>query len=185
MALNLDEMRMTICSQPPHREAPSATAMQRKTMLQLALQGSEHLLLDDRELRREGPSYTVDTLRSLKHDYPDASLFMLIGSDSFQALDSWHCWQELLELANIVIARRPDNVHDQASRLGVLLKDRFVIDFKEASQSKAGKIIPLPVSQLEISSTQIRELTKQNKTCEYLLPHSVLRFMKENLLYQK
>lgn len=183
-ALQLDEMRMMICSQPPHREQPGVNALQRKKMLELALADSDELMLDARELEREGPSYSVDTLKSLKADFSESALFMVIGSDSFQALNTWHSWDEILELCNIVIARRPDAAADESSTVGNLLTDRFIQDFQQASQSVSGKVIPVAVSQLEISATNIRNLIKRDRSPKYLLPDSVLNYIKENLLYK-
>lgn len=182
-ALRLDEMRLMICSQPPHREAPNVNAEQRLNMLQLALEDSNEFILDDRELRREGPSYSVDTLRSLKKEYPDACLFMMIGSDSFQSFDTWHEWQEILELTNIVIARRPENIVDTESSMGLQLKDRFVTQLSEI-KNQTGQIIPLSVTQLDISSTQVRQMLKEDVSCKYLMPDSVINYIEKNSLYK-
>ncbi|MDX1811594.1 MAG: nicotinate-nucleotide adenylyltransferase [Gammaproteobacteria bacterium] len=184
MTLALDEMRMMICAQPPHRAHPDVTAQQRLAMLQLGLQQSNELILDNRELEREGPSYSVDTLKSLKSDYPDSALFMVIGSDSFQSLDTWHCWEEILDLCNIVIARRPDNLSDEESRMGQLLRDRFVDTTSKTDAFFAGKIIPVGVSQLEISATAIRDMIRGGMSPQYLLPENVLNFIKEQGLYK-
>lgn len=182
-ALQLDEMRMMICAQPPHRESPHVPALQRFHMLQIALQNSSELMFDDRELRQQGPSYSVKTLQSLKAEQPDASLFMVIGSDSFQSFDSWYQWEAILELTHLVIARRPDNKDDESSRMGQQLASRFVTDASEVTQT-AGQIIPIAVTQLDISATRIRELIAKNISCQYLLPDSVLSFIKNHLLYQ-
>jgi len=182
-ALSLDEMRMMICSQPPHREHPGVTALQRKAMLELATAGDSDLILDTREMDRSGLSYSIDTLVSLRSDFPDDALFMVIGSDSFQSLDSWHRWEELLDYCHIVIARRPDNLSDETSPIGITLQDHFITHSKSDIKDKSGLLIPVVVSQLEISSTTIRGLIKQAKSPKYLLPDSVLHYIKENSLY--
>lgn len=183
-ALELDEMRMMICAQPPHREYPGVSAVQRKAMLELALVDSAELMLDARELDREGLSYSVDTLESLKCEFPDAALFMVIGSDSFQSFSSWHRWQHIMDLCNLVIARRPDNVADETSLMGKQLSNHFVKNLSEANKFEYGKVIPVGVSQLEISSTNIRCLIQQNKSPKYLLPDSVLDYIIENSLFK-
>jgi len=182
-ALQLDEMRLMICSQPPHRELPDVTDTQRKAMLELAIDGSPEFIIDSRELDRQGPSYSVDTLQSLRAEYPEAALFMVIGSDSFQSLNTWHRWQEILELANIVIAKRPDNIQDENSPMGIRLKQHFLHVSKIDEFPLAGAIISVPVTQLEISATQIRQLIMKGYSCQYLLPDKVINYIKSNSLY--
>ena len=107
--LALDELRLVPSARPPHRAAPEVTAEQRLAMVQLALAGSDELQVDARELQRSSPSWTVDTLASLRAELgPQAVVFFILGWDAFCGLPGWHRWQELLELAHLVVLQRPD-----------------------------------------------------------------------------
>jgi len=181
--LGLDELRMLPCARPPHRDQPIATAEQRLAMLELALQDSEHILADDRELTRSGLSYTIDTLMSLKIDFPQSDLFLIVGSDSFQSLPSWHNWEQILEFANIVIAKRPDSKDDRLSKTGRILSGCFVNELDKLRQMPNGAIFELHVSQLDISSTGIRKLVLQKKSPQYLLPKAVINYIENHSLY--
>src|ERR1700744_6815477 len=93
---------------PPHRPAPVASAGQRTAMLERAIAGQARLSVDARELKRSGPSYTVDTLVELRSELPrEQSIAILLGDDAFAGLPSWHRWRELFELAHIVVMTRP------------------------------------------------------------------------------
>ena len=182
-AFDLDQLRMFPCAEPPHREIPEVSSQQRLKMLQLALQDVGGVVADGRELDRSGPSYTIDTLRSLKSEFPQAGLYLIIGSDAFQSLNTWHEWGKILELSNIIIAQRPDHQDDLSSDVGKMLKNSFTNDIDVFKKNVCGKISTLKVSQLEISSSYLRELIKENKSTQFLLPEIVLNFIKENRLY--
>ncbi len=182
-SLGLDELRMLPCARPPHRDQPIATAEQRLAMLELALQDSDHILADERELTRSGLSYMIDTLKSFKADFPQAVLFLIVGSDSFQSLPTWHNWEKILDFANIVIAKRPDSKDDRLSETGRLLSGCFVNERDKFRQMPNGVIFELQVSQLDISSTGIRKLVQQKKSPQYLLPKAVINYIKNHSLY--
>lgn len=182
-ALGLDELRMIPCSIPSHRGVPGANPQQRTAMLAAALSDADNVFVDDRELKREGFSYTVDTLQSLKTEFPEAALYLIIGSDSFQEFLQWHKWQNIIDLANVVIAQRPDHGNDRESETGIQLADRFC-SIDQIKQSLAGKVTIVGVSQLEISATHIRKLIKESKSVKYLLPDSVIKFIDQHELYK-
>lgn len=181
--LALDELRMIPCALPPHRDVPDVSATQRLQMLELAIASSDEFILDPRELRRAGPSYSVDTLESLNADFPDNALFMIIGSDAFQSLNTWHQWERIPDLCHIVVAQRPDNVLNKNGTVGQLLKHRFVRYLSDLQNARNGFVIPVNVSQLEISSTHIRKLIHQGQSPQYLLPDNVMQYIFENALY--
>src|SRR5258708_37120970 len=76
-------------------------------MGELATAGQAGFVVDDREVRKEGPSYSVETLAELRHEYPDRSLCLIVGMDAFLSLPKWYQWRELLQLAHLVVAHRP------------------------------------------------------------------------------
>jgi nicotinate-nucleotide adenylyltransferase len=110
------EVHLIPAADPPHKGATHADAEQRAAMLALAVEGQHGLLVDRRELRREGPSYTVDTLQALRAELgPHAPLVWMIGSDSLFELDTWHRWRELFDLAHVLAVGRPGARIDEAS----------------------------------------------------------------------
>lgn len=184
-ALKLEEVRLIPCGQPPHREQPYASGLQRLSMLRAAASCYAGFKVDDRELRREGPSYMVDTLASLKKDFPDKNLCLILGLDAFLHLESWHQWQRLFELANIVVTHRPGWSMEQIKQqteLARLVNERTVPADTLATK-QAGFITFLPVTQLDISSTQIRQQLKQGKRVSYLLPEKVEQLIVNQNIY--
>lgn len=183
--LKLDEIRLIPCGQPPHRQQPVATALQRLSMLRAAVVNQPVFNVDDRELRREGPSYMVDTLLSLKDDFPDQSLCLILGWDAFIGLESWHQWQDIFGLANIVVTHRPGWSMDQInskSELGKTVAQRLV-DAEELENYNAGKIAFVPVTQLDISATRIREQLRQGQSVSCLLPEMVEQLIINQHIY--
>ena len=182
-AFNFDELRMMPCAEPPHREKPDVSPQQRLDMLKLALENVDGIEADGRELSRSGYSYTVDTLDSLKAEFPQASVYLIFGSDTFQSLDTWHSWEKILKLANVIIAQRPDTQDNLSSKMGKLLKDCFTTDLATFEESPFGLIYILKVSQLDISSSQIRKMFREKKSVQFLLPEIVLSYIKQNKIY--
>ncbi len=106
-ALGLDEVRFIPAGQPPHRDMPHATAPQRLSMLQTAIEDQPGFAADEREIQREGPSYMVDTLALLREELGQIPLCLILGYDAFLGLPAWHQWHRLIELAHLVITHRP------------------------------------------------------------------------------
>ena len=183
--LKLKEVRLIPCGQPPHRQQPVASALQRLSMLRAAAENQPLFKVDDRELRREGPSYMVDTLVTLKEDFPDQSLCLILGWDAFVELESWHRWLKIFELANIVVTHRPGWSMEQInskSELGKQVKQRLV-DKEKLAKHTAGKITFLPVTQLDISATQIRQQLQQGQSVSCLLPEKVEQLIINQNIY--
>jgi nicotinate-nucleotide adenylyltransferase len=177
----LEEVRLIPCFQPPHREQPSVTAAMRLHMLTLAVQNQPGLTIDSREVDRQGPSYMVDTLKSLRLEYPDQPLLLFIGADAFRHLMTWHEWQQLFTYAHVVVITRPGY---QARDLDDFFKVRLSTDKNELSVQLAGKLFFQPVTQLDISATAIRQLIAQQQNPGFLLPDAVIDYIKQHALYQ-
>lgn len=181
-ALGLDQLRLIPCAIPPHRVEPVASAQERRLMLELAIKNHPRLVVDDRELAREGPSYTVDTLLSLREDFPANPLFVLMGTDAFCSLPSWSRWQQIPELAHIVIMQRAEEPMQMSEELS---------QWYQAHQPKAGdealpngKIWSVPVTQMAISATAIREALYEKRDVRYLLPDAVISLIEQMGLYR-
>jgi nicotinate-nucleotide adenylyltransferase len=164
------EVRLLPASVPPHRPPPIASAAQRVAMLRAALQGQSRLTLDTRELDRDGPSWTIDTLHGLREEQGDRPLVLLIGADAFAGLPGWHRWRELFELAHVGVLSRPGVVAALPDELQHELAGRRVDEPSALRELPAGKLIELAVTPLEISATRIRELLAAGRDPRYLLP---------------
>ena len=104
--LNLAEIRFMPCQIPVHKDEVHADPKHRLAMLELALAGTPEFKVDHRELQRSTPSYMIETLISLRKEYPDTPLALIMGSDAFINLATWNSWQELTDYAHIVVAIR-------------------------------------------------------------------------------
>ncbi|MEQ6343014.1 MAG: nicotinate-nucleotide adenylyltransferase [Gammaproteobacteria bacterium] len=181
--LALDEVRLIPCHVPPHRPAPVASTMQRLAMLEAAIQGESGLRVDDRELRRTGPSYTVDTLTSLRAELGSAPLCLLLGMDAFTGLNTWHRWRELIQLAHLIVMRRPGSLPPAQGEVAALLAERCTDNTALLHSCPAGHILLKEVTQLDISATRIRTLAKEGKSARYLLPDGVWDMIKKERIY--
>lgn len=184
-ALNLETVRMIPCSNPPHRERPTISAEHRFNMLKLALDdaGAEGLIADDRELKRSELSFTVDTLLSLRDDFPEKSQVLFVGIDAFAGFAQWHRWEAILALANLVVITRPGaELTDEATHL---LDEREVESLSELADNAVGRIVQKRLTQLDISSTAIRHCIEQQQDPDFLLPAVVMRYIREHKLYKK
>jgi nicotinate-nucleotide adenylyltransferase len=185
-ALGFEELRLLPCRQPPHRDQPHAAPEQRLTMLQLATLGEAGLSIDERELHRDGPSYMVDTLLSLRAELGDDScLALLIGMDALHGLDRWQRWRELVDLCHLVVATRPGWSAPQQGAVADLVRERQVADAALLRALPAGKLMFCPVTALDISASRIRALVADGKSARYLLPDAVLEYIQMTGLYQK
>jgi nicotinate-nucleotide adenylyltransferase len=183
-ALGLAEVRLMPAAQPPHREAPDCCASLRADLVSLAVAGEPGLSCDRRELQREGPSYTVDSLQELRAELgPDASVCLIVGADALAALDSWHRWRELTDLAHIVVLARPGWEVPQAGRVAQWLRQHLVEAASDLRESAAGGVILQRLRPLAISSTEIRELVGSGRSPRYLLPDAVWERIKSAGLY--
>ncbi len=180
--LNLVHVRLIPSARPPHRNAPHASPQQRLMMLHLAMKNAENFIVDDRELQRDGISYSVDTLLSLREEFPGNPLFLLLGTDAFLGIQTWHKWQDLLELAHIVVIRRPDEAVTMPPELNDWYQHHLAV-FNDAPLL-AGKIWPVTVTQLAISATAIRELILEGKSPQFLLPDAVIQLINQLGLYR-
>jgi nicotinate-nucleotide adenylyltransferase len=182
-SLRLGEMRFTPAGNPPHREAPIADAEMRLKMVSAATAGQPGFVVDDREVRREGPSYSVDTLATLRADFPDRSLCLIVGMDAFLGLPKWRQWRELLELGHLVVAHRPGWRAPSMGPLGELLVDRGTGRIGDLHEARAGCIYIHAVTQLEISSTELRKLISSGRDPRYLIPDAVCALIAESGCY--
>lgn len=172
-ALDFHEVRFVPCSDPPHRGITYATAELRYRLVRLAIDDQDRFVADDRELRREGLSYTVDTLISLREEFPDRSLGLIVGMDAFLGLPGWHRWDEILDIAHIIVAHRPGWKAPDLGVLGELISDHGTHRVEDLHMATAGRVHIHAVTQLEISSTEIRDLVAAGRDPRFLMPDAV------------
>ena len=183
--LGLDHLRLMPCAVPPHREAPSCGAQQRADMVELAVKDEPQLRCDTRELGRVGASYTIDSLQELRAELgAGCSLCMVIGCDALLKLDSWHRWEELLELAHIVVIARPGWHFPEAGVVADWLANHRTQDHGILRTRACGSVLVEELRPLAISSTEIRDLLQSGRSVRYLLPEPVLGYIETRQLYQ-
>ena len=152
-------------------------------MVRAAVSGQPSFTVDDREMRRGGVSYSVDTLAELRAEYPDRSLCLLLGMDAFLGLPHWHRWRDLLGLAHIVVAHRPGWKAPTQGPLGEVMVDHGTGAIRELHEKTAGRIYVHAVTQLEISSTDLRQLVVAGRDPRYLVPDEVRQILLETQCY--
>ncbi|HMJ49214.1 MAG TPA: nicotinate-nucleotide adenylyltransferase [Burkholderiales bacterium] len=183
--LDLAEVRFVPANVPPHRGQPHASAEQRVQMLKLAISGDRCFAVDQSEVLRQGPSYTVDTLNAMRGKLGGARpLCLLMGVDAFAGLASWHRWNDLFELAHIVVVQRPGyDLKNLQSPLKEELAKRKVKSWRAAFRKPSGAIILLKVKPVDISASMIREKLAAGKSTGDLLPPAVLDYIQKQGLY--
>ena len=172
-ALRLAQVRFLPTGDPPHRGPTQASAELRLQMVRAAVAGQSAFVVDDREMRRSGVSYSVDTLLDLRREFADRSLCLLLGMDAFLGMPNWHRWGEIFDLAHVVVAHRPGWKAPITGPLGEIMVDRGTGSVRDLHQSMAGRVYVLAVTQLEIASTDLRQLISANRDLRYLVPDAV------------
>ena len=191
--LGLSEMRLIPSATPPHRTQPESSAEHRLAMLQIAL-GSESsapepgLIADDRELQRElqreGPSYTWDTLKELRAEAgPDTPLCLCIGMDSLIDLNQWHRWHELTDMAHIVVAARPGWHLPKSGEVLDFVRAHRATDIEQVQSTPKGKILIMEMTLLPVSATGIRQALQRGESIRYLVPEKVIDYIRQHQLY--
>ena len=191
----LTAVRFIPSGTPPHRDAPYASAQQRLEMVRLALQGNPSFTLDEREVHRNDPCYTVDTLTALRAEFgAQQPLCLLMGGDAFLMLHTWHEWKHLFELAHIVVMQRAACLSTRGRPLGNAINEadaalrseyhaRLAPAPRALRDSPAGAILVANMPALEISATDIRRRCSEGKDLRYLLPDAVANHIQSQHLY--
>lgn len=167
--LRLDRLLIVPTGQAWHKSRPLTDAVHRVAMLRLAFDDVPGLLIDQREIEREGPSYTVDTLRELHADFPQVELFLIVGRDQAQALPTWHAWEEVVALATIGVAERAD-----AQAAGT----RF-----QAPDGLQQRFMRLQLPESDVSATEIRQRAGSGQSIVPLVGEPVARYIVLHRLY--
>ncbi len=183
--LELSHVRFVPCCEPPGGKSPLMDPAMRLHMVQAAIESEEGFVADAREIERGGVSYTVDTLASLRIDYPTTPIALMMGMDAFLSLTAWHKWAQFLDLAHIVVAHRPGWQAPDSGVLGNLIASRSVTDKHKVHTELAGCIHVAPVTQLEISSSDLRDSISAGVDPKYLVTPSVREIILKMECYAK
>jgi nicotinate-nucleotide adenylyltransferase len=184
-AVGLSEVRFIPLNQAVHREQPSASAGQRLAMLRAAIGGQPGFVSDDRELKRPGGSYSFDTLASLREDLGQrVPVCLLLGLDAFREFPSWHRPDGILQLAHLIVMRRPGAGGTTGAELERWMDSRMTASAADLNAAPAGRILFQDVTQLDISATGIRRLVARGMSPRYLLPDPALEILEREGLYR-
>jgi nicotinate-nucleotide adenylyltransferase len=167
--LALDELRVIPTGQAWHKSRTLTDAKHRLAMTELAFAKLPKVEVDNQEIVRTGPSYTVDTLRGLAAARPLADLYLIIGADQAVVLTSWHAWLEILQLATVCVADRGDTIR---------ARGQF-----EAEKLFPHRFIHLQMPALAISATQIRSLVAVAQPIDRLVSEPIARYIADHHLY--
>jgi nicotinate-nucleotide adenylyltransferase len=187
-ALGLACVRFIPTGTPPHRNPPQVSGAHRLQMVRIAIAGNALFEADDREIRRDAISYTYDTLTELRDELGERPLCLLMGADAFATLTTWHRWQELFDLAHVVIAHRPGfRLQELQGALPAPLRKIYLQRLAGAPvalRANAGSILAREITALDISATHIRAMLAQGSSPRYLVPDTVLEYIDHNHLYK-
>ncbi|MDQ3606775.1 MAG: nicotinate-nucleotide adenylyltransferase [Gemmatimonadota bacterium] len=163
VALELDRLLFIPAAVPPHKLAQvEATAEQRLEMVRAAVRGDARFEVDDLELRRPGPSFTVDTLHTLRTRFPESRLYFLIGADALREIHSWREPEEVARLAQLIV---------------------FARDGQQAPTMHGISAQPVPVTRVDISASEIRRRVRTGIPIRYLVPDAVREIIERENLY--
>ena len=180
----LNELKLVPCLQPVHKSMPIVSTLHRLEMLKLAIKSDNRLTIDDREIIRSKPSYSIDTLRELRSELGESvSIVMVIGMDSFLSLCSWKDWQELTLYAHVFVVSRPGWHPSFSDELNNYYEKYRASSIAELQCAPSGRIWFEALAPLDISSSMIRRLISSHRSIAYLVPDSVRNYIDENKLY--
>lgn len=183
-AYALAQVRFIPSFLPPHRPPPAANAAQRLRMVELALADYPGFVADDCEMRMGGPSYTVRTLAHLRAEFGATPLCLIIGLDEFLSLDTWHRWQELFELAHVIVMHRPGWERTETARsTPAWAQPRLTADPRRLAGAPAGAVALCAVTPVDISATRIRKAIAAGADVAQDLPPAVWKYIQANHIY--
>lgn len=182
-ALELSSVTLIPNYQSPHKAAQDVSAQHRLAMLKLATSISPMLNISDIEISSANTSYTVDTVRSFRAQYPDRPLCFLMGMDSLINFTKWHQWQEILANCHLIVSKRPGYDVNDNSDAANLLSDYQTTDIAQIKSTLSGRIFVYEAHPLAISSSQMREAIKTGKAITYLTPPAVEDYIATHQLY--
>tara|TARA_Y100000768_G_C23965733_1_gene677742 strand:+ start:362 stop:1003 length:642 start_codon:yes stop_codon:yes gene_type:complete len=178
----LDKVIVIPNGKAPHKKV-SVNSKERLKMVSSAFQDIDKVVIDDREIKKNDPSYAISTLKELLEENEDNSLVWIMGSDAFSEIDSWYQWQDFVEMVNIIVMVRPNHEISMDSEAFNIMSTRQTID-KESLHTGRGKIYLLKIRPIEITSTEIRNKIIEGKDVSEFLLEEVNELISKGNLYQ-
>ena len=183
-AFGLDQVLMMVAAMPPHRERPAASPEDRLQMVQLAVQKYPALTASDIELVREGPSFTLDTVKEVCKAAEGAMIWMALGGDAYSLIDSWYRPEDVLAQVHLVVLTRPGYSVDLMTPLPENLSERYTLSGDIYLHDSGASLRTLQVSPLDISSSMIREAVSEDDSIQDLVTADVLQYIQQKGLYR-
>lgn len=192
----LDALYLIPAASPPHKDhANLASAADRMAMVQRAIAGHAGLRVSDIELKRQGPSFTIDTVCAFRKYLPeDAWLYLIMGLDAFLEIETWKAYRDLLHIVPLIVMNRPDRrgrIQPSANNAVSALLSEGALQGYECSMDgpcfthcEKQPIFTYNVTAMDISSTRIRDLIRQNQAIDFLVPESVREYITAKGLYR-
>lgn len=181
--VGLDQVRMLPAPRPRLRGVPQVDAATRLRLLAAAVAGVPGLAVDGRELHAPGPTRTVDTLIGLRAEVGATPLCLILGADAAARLHRWHAWERLVDLAHLIIARRPGARLPHSGPVAALLAACRDDDPAALRERPAGVIHVCDVPGLDVSATAVRERLAHGRSIEFLVPEEVRQMLLNEGLY--
>jgi nicotinate-nucleotide adenylyltransferase len=182
-ALALDRVELVLAATPPHKASGSQAAVEhRRRMLELAIAGDPHLALNLCELERDGPSYSIDTIRAVQARVPDAVLTFILGADAFAEIATWKDYATILTLCDFCVISRPGT---RECELPIAVENSFCYESSRGVYvHRSGRALRfLPVTALMISASDIRRRCASGHSIRYLVPDAVADYIAAHGLY--
>ena len=181
-ALDLERVDLIPAAQSPLKDQATVDVAHRLAMLELAVADLQGIAVDARELGRPGPSYTVDTLEGLRHEYgAERPLVWIMGADILSTLPRWSRWRALLDFAHVVVIGRPDAEPHPSEVSDWLSKHK--VDKADLLSRPGGGVFSLAQPLLDISSSDIRTMIAEGRDPRFLLPEGVMEYISNHALF--
>lgn len=177
--LALDQLQFLPCAIPVHRDLPLASDEDRLKMLELAISGRSHWLVNTVELDRDGRSYMVDSLQIIQRQQPGDKLVLLLGVDAFNAFHRWKAPEAILALAHLVVCHRPGSLPDKT-----IFSERHQTSLDLLRSAEAGGIFHLDIDENHCSSSGVRQSLAQNGSAPDCLLPAVYHYIQQHQLYE-
>ena len=181
--LPLTTLAFMPCAQPAHKTHSGVSAEQRLAMVKLAIAQQPAFSIDDRELKRKGPSYSLLSLQELRQEHPNDAIAFLIGMDSLNNLHKWHKWQDVVALCHLIVCQRPGEALHPSPEIQDYIAQCRTSDVKALTTQQGGLCYFLATSPTPISSSELRKHLKTSATLPEYLPSSVAHYIKSQHIY--
>lgn len=183
--LPFDQIQFIPCGIPPHRSQPIANPMDRLAMVKLAVADFPYFTVNDLEVKKKSPAYTIETLKTLHPQFKDQSLCLILSTDVFSLFNTWHEWEKILNFCHLIITNRPQYSLPQTTWLKNLLTQHQTHHLSDLSNLSYGKIFFPLITEIPISATDVRQHLQQKNFSHItsLLPQKVVTYIQNHHLY--